>query len=118
VTIIGDSQALTSAITNLVDNAIRAEPKGGTVEVATGLCEGGRTGWVEVRDNGRGVPESDRENLFEPFWRNGDTGPGTGLGLAIVREIALAHSGTATMLPGPGGTGAVFRLDFPVHGLN
>jgi signal transduction histidine kinase len=113
VQIIGDEEALTSAITNLVDNAIRAEPKGGTVEVATGLGEGGREGWVEVRDHGRGVPEADRDNLFEPFWRNGDTGSGTGLGLAIVREIASAHEGRASMRPGPDWRGAVFRLEFP-----
>lgn len=108
----GDVQALASAITNLVDNAIRAEPRGGTVEVETGTCREGYA-FVEVRDHGRGVPESEHDRLFEPFWRKGDPGSGTGLGLAIVREIAEAHGGSVRLLSHHGNAGAVFRMQLP-----
>lgn len=112
VEIYGDAPALTSAITNLVDNAIRAEPPGGTVEVEAGRSAAGRV-FVEVRDHGRGVPETERERLFEPFWRKGEPGTGTGLGLAIVREIAEAHGGVVTLAPQTERVGAIFRIELP-----
>jgi signal transduction histidine kinase len=99
-------------LSNLVDNAIRHNRPGGTVDVATGLDAAGRT-VVTVHNSGDDVPAADVERLFEPFQRLGDartdaatglrpTGS-TGLGLAIVRSIVRAHGGAVTAAPNEGG---------------
>ena len=107
VTILGDARAIEGAVTNLIDNALRAAPKNGLVTVAV---HAGAV--IEVRDHGPGVALADRPHVFEPFWRKDDQGPGTGLGLAIVREVAQLHGGTARVDETPGG-GATFRLRLP-----
>lgn len=107
-----DPQAIVSAVTNLVDNAIRAEPPGGTIEVSTGTSAATGAAWVEVTDHGAGVGEADREAVFEPFWRKGAPGAGAGLGLAIVREIAEAHGGFAEHEMREG-IGTTFRITMP-----
>lgn len=103
----GDRRALESVIVNLLDNALRAEPEGGTVLVRlrAGVA-------LEVVDHGEGVAESDRTMVFEPFWRKSEATPGTGLGLAIVKEIVELHRGTILVTETPGG-GATFRVSFP-----
>lgn len=108
IVVAGDRRALESIIGNLVDNALRAEPEGGTVLVRVG---GDAT--IEVIDHGEGVAESDREQIFEPFWRKSETAPGTGLGLAIAKEIMDAHSGRIWVEETAGG-GATFKLRFAV----
>lgn len=111
--VLGDSRAVEGAVANLIDNALRAEPAGGTVDVVVyGDGDGAGAGVVEVRDHGSGVAPSDRELVFEPFWRKDDEAPGTGLGLAAVREVARQHRGSITVSETPGG-GATFRLAFP-----
>ncbi len=74
--------AVESAITNLVDNAIRSEPPDGSVVV--GVAEDGT---VRVVDHGEGVDPKHRAAIFEPFWRKSDAAPGAGLGLAITKEL-------------------------------
>jgi signal transduction histidine kinase len=106
VRIAGNCRAIVSAITNLLGNALRAEPAGGTVRVRVG--PGPR---VSVTDHGPGVAEADQPFLFEPFWRKEDRSAGSGLGLAIVREVARLHGGNVTMEPTPGG-GATFIMTF------
>ncbi|CAN7550829.1 sensor histidine kinase [Caulobacter sp. LjRoot300] len=100
----GDPRLLQSALRNLVENAIRAEPAGGRIDITVGpepvVC---------VIDHGPGVPEEDRERVFEPFWRRRDGHPGAGLGLAIVREVARTHGGHVAVTVTPGG-GATFRF--------
>jgi signal transduction histidine kinase len=59
-----------------------------------------------------GVAESDREAIFEPFWRKSDVTPGAGLGLAIAKEIVEAHRGSIRVEETPGG-GATFKMSFP-----
>ncbi|WP_082539798.1 MULTISPECIES: HAMP domain-containing sensor histidine kinase [unclassified Caulobacter] len=102
----GDARLLHSALRNLVENAIRAEPPGGRINITVGpepvVC---------VIDHGPGVPEEDRERIFEPFWRRRDGHPGAGLGLAIVREVARAHDGQVAVADTPGG-GATFRFSW------
>ena len=71
VIIRGSELALQSVIANLVDNALRAEPEGGTVEIRVSA-----DGIVEVVDHGEGVAEADRELIFEPFWRKSEATPG------------------------------------------
>lgn len=106
VPISGNAPSIESAIANLIDNAIRAEPTGGTVLVAV---EAGGT--VVVADHGSGIDLKDRESIFEPFWRKHEMTPGTGLGLAIVREVMIQHGGNVLIEETCGG-GATFRLRF------
>jgi signal transduction histidine kinase len=108
----GDRTALAQVVRNLVDNAARHAH--GTVAVAV---RGGDDGWVTlvVEDDGAGIPESERERVFERFVRldearDRDAG-GSGLGLAIVREIVTAHGGTVTVSTSAlGGARFVVRL--------
>ena len=65
---------------------------------------------IEVADRGPGVPEEDRERIFEPFF-TGKT-QGTGLGLAVVRRVIEQHGGTIAVFANPGG-GALFRAEIP-----
>jgi signal transduction histidine kinase len=106
VVVAGDRQALESIIGNLIDNALRAEPEGGTVLVRVGA-----DATVAVIDHGEGVAESDRNLIFEPFWRKTDAKPGAGLGLAIVKELMEAQDGRVSLEETPGG-GATFKLLF------
>ncbi len=100
----GNKSALESVVANLVDNALRAEPEGGTVLVYIG-----EDALLEVVDHGSGVEKADRELIFEPFWRKSESTPGTGLGLAIAKEIMDAHQGRIWVEETPGG-GATFKL--------
>jgi signal transduction histidine kinase len=84
ITIEADEQLLRQALFNLLFNAIQAVPAGGEVQVVTS-----RDGWLEVRDNGPGVPADKRQEIFKPYFTM--RAEGTGLGLAIVRQIVLAH---------------------------
>jgi signal transduction histidine kinase len=101
-----DEALLRQALFNLVLNAIQAVEPGGRVEVAATSGVRGEV-ILEVRDDGRGVPEAEREEIFKPYvTRRKD---GVGLGLAVVRQIALAHGwevSCGTNVP----QGAVFRL--------
>ena len=103
----GDRRALELVVANLVDNALRAEPEGGLVLVRV-LEEA----TIEVVDHGEGVEESDREMIFEPFWRKNGTTPGTGLGLAIAKELVEKHHGRIWAEDTPGG-GATFKIRIP-----
>ncbi len=116
VTISGDADRLHQVLTNLLDNARTHTPGGTTVMVRVGPPAGGGP-WVElsVADDGPGIPEELRGEIFERFVR-ADLGRsrasgGTGLGLAIVRAVASAHGGSAEVESRPGRT--VFRILLP-----
>ncbi|MBO3749861.1 HAMP domain-containing protein [Streptosporangiaceae bacterium NEAU-GS5] len=96
----GDPDALERAIANLLDNAVKWSPPGGTVHVTV------RDGAVTVTDEGPGIAEADAPYVFDRFYRSAAarSRPGSGLGLAIVRQIATAHGGTATLRPADRGT--------------
>ncbi|NDL60389.1 hypothetical protein F7O44_25255 [Phytoactinopolyspora sp. XMNu-373] len=67
-----------------------------------------------VTDHGPGIPEDERERVFQRFWRGADDGEGAGLGLPIAHQIGVAHGGGITVVsPGPTGDGSVFRLTLP-----
>jgi signal transduction histidine kinase len=100
----GNAAALSSAIANVLDNAIRAEPETGTVLVR--LTE---HGYLDVIDHGGGISPEDVPLIFEPFWRKSEKTSGTGLGLAIVREIAERH-GMLVAVHATQGGGATFRF--------
>jgi two-component system, OmpR family, sensor histidine kinase MprB len=108
----GSAGRLARAATNLLDNAAKHTPPGGTVEVS--LADG----VLEVRDHGDGVPDADKAHVFDRFYRGASSRgrPGSGLGLAIVRQTAEAHGGTVEVADAPGG-GAVFRLRTPLVGV-
>ncbi|MGE0312212.1 MAG: ATP-binding protein [Lautropia sp.] len=92
--LVGDEPALAILVRNLVDNAIKHSPRGGTVDVAT-TCNGGAAVLV-VEDAGPGIDPQARERVFDRFFRldaaPGDATTGSGLGLAIVKSIASRHA--------------------------
>lgn len=108
----GSRGQLSRVIGNLLDNAQRhAEGS-----VAVSVAADGRGVRVEVRDDGAGVPEDERERIFERFVRLDDARSrddgGAGLGLAIARDVASRHGGTLTVDRAAEG-GAAFRLWLP-----
>lgn len=108
-----DAARLEQLVTNLLDNAARHSPPGGTVRVAAGTGASGW--WLEVADEGPGVAPADRERVFERFGTlAGVEGGGTGLGLAIARWVAELHGGSVGFVdPEPGRAGARVRAEFP-----
>ncbi|MPN53879.1 Sensor histidine kinase TodS [bioreactor metagenome] len=98
----GQTVLLREMIANLIDNALRYTPEGGLVTVTVAHREDGV--YVMVRDNGPGIPEAQRQNVFLRFFRLETTDTlGSGLGLSIVREIVLAHDGEIELADAPGG---------------
>jgi two-component system phosphate regulon sensor histidine kinase PhoR len=107
-----DPEALTLAISNLVDNAFRYASGATAIEVVA--ANDADAVVVAVCDDGEGIPEQDRSRIFEKFVRGSTgTGRGTGLGLAIVTQVVKAHSGTVVLDAGPP-RGARFRLRLPI----
>lgn len=112
---VGDPRLLLRAITNLLENAVRYTPAGGTISVAWGQ-ESGQ--WrLTIADSGPGIAPEDLPHLFAPFYRgeasrSRATG-GTGLGLAIAQRIIHAHGGALTAANSPQG-GAVFTVTAPM----
>ena len=108
----GDAALLRRMIRNLIDNARR---HGGdrAPEITVTRTEGGQA-QLDVRDHGTGVPEAERERIFEPFYRiagSAESGRGSGLGLTLVRQIAANHGGSADCMPVVEGT--LFRVMLP-----
>ena len=103
-----DPQRVGRAISNMLDNAAKWSPPGGSVEVDV---DHGR---VTVRDHGPGFSEGDLDKVFDRFWRADETRgrPGSGLGLAIVQRVAEEHEGMARASNAPDG-GAVVSLELP-----
>ncbi|GAB2181082.1 sensor histidine kinase [Denitratisoma sp. agr-D3] len=109
----GSAWLLRELLANLLDNAIRYTPVGGHVTArcgqdAAGIC------YLEVEDDGPGIPEAQRARIFERFFRLGGSGAdGTGLGLAIVQEVARRHRADIAINTPASGRGVCFRLEFP-----
>jgi len=112
VIVTGEAAALTTLVTNLVDNAIRYTPAGGEIDVGVERRDGNVL--LVVRDTGPGIPPAERALVFERFARGRDAAvPGSGLGLAIVRRIADRHGATVALDDGPGGRGLAVTVTFP-----
>jgi signal transduction histidine kinase len=109
----GDADRLHQIAVNLIANAIKFTPTGGTVTVRTRRRDGSAT--LEVSDTGPGIPADDLPHVFERFWRgaNGAKAPGSGIGLAVVAELTAAHHGTVAVTSEPG-TGARFVVSLPL----
>ena len=110
----GDATALRRALLNLVDNAIKYTPAGGSVELSVAVGPGAAE--IAVQDTGLGIAPVDATRVFEPFVRldaarSRDTG-GSGLGLAIARSIVLAHGGSLELESGVG-AGSRFTIRLP-----
>ncbi|WP_256078978.1 ATP-binding protein [Massilia sp. YIM B04103] len=108
-----DADKLGVVIGNLLSNAVRFSPRGGTVRFA--LAEHGGRLHLDCMDQGAGVAPADAEHIFEPFYQ-GERQPqgarrGNGIGLSIVREYIAAHGGSLQLLPSL--QGAHFHLELP-----
>lgn len=115
LTIPADACMLRRAFLNLVDNAIKYAPEQSRINVRMYHSDD-HTTVVEVADQGPGIPDTEKERVFDRFYRL-DTGRsrdkgGTGLGLAITKASIEAHGGSITLLDGPDG-GCLFRVHFP-----
>ena len=107
----GDATALAVMLGNLIDNALRYTPAGGSIDVETYVENGVFV--LEVADSGPGIPVDERERVFDRFYRvPGSTGIGSGLGLAIVKRIAQSHAAAVLLDQRPGG-GLRVRVRFP-----
>src|SRR5215212_9874161 len=104
----GRGGELNQVWTNLIDNAIDAVDRRGSITIRT-YVEGPRV-VVEVIDNGRGIPREAQVHVFEPFYTTKDIGAGPGLGLAIVRRIVTDHGGEVFVRSEPGKTCFTVRL--------
>ncbi len=108
----GNPLNLTELTSNLIENAILYTPDGGKITVA--VLNSGKVS-LEVSDNGPGIPEEERERVFERFYRIlGTEAPGSGLGLAIVKEIASAHEAEVVIDSAPSGSGTRVTVSFPL----
>ena len=107
----GDPELLTQMLVNLVENALRHAGPGAQVTVTVGWLA--RAPMLAVKDNGPGVPEAERERLFDRFYRleRSRSTPGSGLGLALVAAVAKLHGAEVSLLPARPGLEA--RVTFP-----
>jgi two-component system OmpR family sensor kinase len=109
-TIVSDGDRVLQIISNLLSNAFRWTPDGGSVGLELSATDG--SVYVGVADSGPGIPPSERERIFRPFWSRG--GGGTGLGLAIAHELATALGGRIS-LESSAERGSRFELMLPVR---
>jgi two-component system OmpR family sensor kinase len=98
----GDADSLRVMFNNLIDNATKYTPKGGRVDVCLKVRDGRPV--VEISDTGPGIPQEERERVFDRFYRVGEGAnrartdvAGSGLGLAIVRRIAVQHGAAVSL---------------------
>jgi two-component system sensor histidine kinase TctE len=115
----GNPVMLREMLSNLIDNALRYTPAGGSVTVR--VRRNSNEAVLEVEDTGPGIPPAERLHVFERFYRIlGSSAEGSGLGLAIVREIAQQHGAEVDLFSNPRAQnpkypGCMFRLSFPLH---
>jgi two-component system sensor histidine kinase GlrK len=116
VTLVADRSKIRLILENLVSNAVKYSPKGGTIHLKARTC--GPQFVLDVADNGPGVPLEDREHVFEAFYtgRAAKTTvvKGTGIGLSVVLEFVSAHGGTIEIVDGEY-AGAHFRISMPMN---
>ncbi len=109
--VFGDRELLAQVLTNLVDNAVKYTPAGGTVRIA--LERSGDTARLSVADSGPGIPDADRGRVLQRFTRldQARSQPGNGLGLALVNAVTLQHHGRLTL--GDNAPGLLVVLELP-----
>ena len=112
-----DKRYITRAIGNIVQNAVKYTPEGGRVTIGAHFMPGGQDSVViSVSDTGPGIPEHDRDKIFEKYYRSKGTSgvKGSGLGLAIAKTIVEAHCGRIELESEPG-KGSTFRIVLPIR---
>ena len=114
--IMGDRGRIEQVMLNVLGNAVKYTPDGGHIRVTAGTV--GEKVWMEVADDGIGIPKADRSRIFERFYRvdkarSRESG-GTGLGLSIATEIVQRHNGTLSLVDREG-PGTTVRLELPIR---
>lgn len=117
ISIRADSSLLDDLLSNLVDNALKYTPAGGTVTAGAGERNG--RPYFSVVDTGSGIPEGERQRVRQRFYRMPNSrGHGSGLGLAIVDEIARLYDASMIIESGANGTGTRVLIQFPARAVN
>ena len=114
--IVGDPDALGTAVTNLLDNEVKYSPDCDTVWIDATADAGASSVTIRIRDRGIGIQQEALAHLFERFYRgpNAQAQPGTGLGLALVKRIIDAHGGTIDVESTPT-TGSTVTVRLPAR---
>jgi two-component system, NtrC family, sensor histidine kinase GlrK len=116
VTLVADRSKIRLILENLVSNAVKYSPKGGTIHIKAATSANSLI--IDVADNGPGIPKEDRDHVFEAFYtgRAARTTAvkGTGIGLSVVLEFVAAHGGTVEIVDGEY-PGAHFRIRMPIN---
>ena len=116
VTLVADRGKIRLILENLVSNAVKYSPKGGTIHIKAATASGSIV--IDVADNGPGIPKEDRDHVFEAFYTGraakSTAVKGTGIGLSVVLEFVAAHGGTVEIMDGEY-PGAHFRIRMPVN---
>ncbi len=116
VVVMGDDEKLRTVMDNLFSNAVKYSPDGGKIHVT--LQSRDAHAVLDVADDGPGVPDTERDKIFDPFYQGGASPAGylkgNGLGLAIAREYLTGHHGTIQVIDHPG-SGAHFRVRLPLQ---
>ena len=107
----GNPNLISQAVVNLLDNALKYTPEGGTVHVRAGKDDG--KPYIEVSDTGSGIPEAERARVLDRFVRleSSRSTPGSGLGLSLVAAVAKLHGANLTL--DDNDPGLRVRLEFP-----
>lgn len=113
--ILCDPNKITQVLVNLLNNARDAMPDGGQIIIETGLDEDGSHAVLRVIDTGTGIPESIRDQIFDPFFTSKAPGKGIGLGLSVSMGIIQAAGGFLE-LEKSSTAGSVFKMSLPVQG--
>ena len=112
ISIIADPSLLDDLLSNLVDNALKYTPAGGSVTAAAGMRHG--KAFLSVEDTGPGIPPAEWQRVWQRFYRLPNSpGHGSGLGLAIVDEIARLYAASVSIGLGAGGSGTQVLVQFP-----
>ena len=109
----GDESLLRRLLLNLVGNAVKFRSPDRSLRVTVSAARAGERWRIEVADNGVGVPEDQRERVFEPTVRLDKRVEGMGIGLATCRRVVDAHGGAIGVTDGPDGVGATFWFELP-----
>jgi two-component system sensor histidine kinase GlrK len=116
VTLVADRSKIRLILENLVSNAVKYSPKGGTIHIKAATNAGSIV--IDVADNGPGIPKEDRDHVFEAFYTGraakSTAVKGTGIGLSVVLEFVSAHGGTVQIVDGEY-PGAHFRIRMPAN---
>ena len=115
--ILADRERVVQVMVNIISNAVKYTPDGGAIIVSAGADR--EIVWLQVDDNGIGIPHGDRERIFERFYRvdkaRSRQSGGTGLGLSIAKEIMNLHNGDLYLVDREG-PGLSIRMELPVDG--